>query len=95
MTMPMFSLGAAAEEKTAQENWQAMEMKNNTAYISTTHNVLTEDNIAYMVMLGHKFQQKTVYFMTAVETKSQPKITLPLSALISESQFQLMTTQHM
>ena len=41
------SFTATAEEKTTQDNWQAMEMKNNTAYISTTHNMLTEDNIAY------------------------------------------------
>ena len=43
----LFSFAAAAEEKITQENWQAMEMKNNAAYICTTHNMLTEDNIAY------------------------------------------------
>ena len=47
MAMFLFSFAAAAKEKTTQENWQAMEMENNTAYISTTYNMLTEDNIAY------------------------------------------------
>ena len=45
--MFLFSFAAVAKEKTTQENWQAMEMKDNAAYISTTHNMLTEDNIAY------------------------------------------------
>ena len=47
MAVSLFSFAAAAEEKTTQGNWQAMEMENNTAYISTTHNMLEEDNIAY------------------------------------------------
>ena len=46
----------AAKEKTAHENWQDMEMKNNAAYISTTNNMQMEDNIVY-VAYDHSWDQ--------------------------------------